>query len=219
MDGAVIYISPDNSMTVMFTISKRTKKVENVSIIYGNRKPFTNKELQTYLDTKYYVYKAETTASFFAYTNKAAYGASNVKITFDNAARLEFSYINHDLFEDFSIALGKTMDDVTYMYGEELTLIDSNEAMIEYEVGDEILGYAGVTLVDGVVFNFYNGAANQVEVKLASIVKTADVTAFLGKKYVKDSEQSSDKRIIFYDSATNMKVQYIVDENKVRYSN
>lgn len=219
MDGAVIYISPDNSMTVMFTISKRTKKVENVSIIYGNRKPFTNKELQTYLDTKYYVYKAETTASFFAYTNKAVYGASNVKITFDNAARLEFSYINHDLFEDFSIALGKTMDDVTYMYGEELTLIDSNEAMIEYEVGDEILGYAGVTLVDGVVFNFYNGAANQVEVKLASIVKTADVTAFLGKKYVKDSEQSSDKRIIFYDSATNMKVQYIVDENKVRYSN
>ena len=130
-----------------------------------------------------------------------------------------FSYINHDLFEDFSIALGKTMDEVKYMYGVELTYIDGNESMIEYEIGDEILGYAGVTLMDGVTFYFSNGAANQVDVKLASTVKAADVTAFLGKKYVKDPDQTSDKRKIFYDNATGMMVQYVVDENKVRYSN
>ena len=212
----ILYTQADKFVT--FNISKRTKKVEKVTVLYSN-KPFSNAQLVSYLNTKYYVYKPETTASYFAYTDAASFDVSNVKVTFDNSATLTFSYINHDLFEDFSIALGKTMDEVKYMYGEELTLIDSNDAIIEYEVGDEILGYVGVSLLDGVVFTFYNGTANQVEVKLASSVKITDVTAFLGSKYVKDSEQSSDKRVIFYDSVTNMKVQYIVDENKVRYSN
>lgn len=219
MDGAVVYISPDNGMTVMFTISKRTKKVVKVAVIYGSKKPFVNKELQTYLETKYYVYPAETTSFFLAYTDKATYDASDVLITFDNGANLVFYYINHDLFEDFSIALGKTMEEVEYMYGEELSLIDNNDSMIEYEISDELLGYAGVTLIDGVTFYFSNGAANQIDVKLSSTIKVADVTAFLSLKYVLNAEQSSDKRIIFYDIVTNMKVQFIVDENKVRYSN
>ena len=173
-------------MTVMFTISKRTKKVENVSIIYGNRKPFTNKELQTYLDTKYYVYKAETTASFFAYTNKAAYGASNVKITFDNAASLVFSYINHDLFENFSIALGKTVEEVMYMYGEELTPDNnlSSPTNIAYTIGNEILGYAGVELMNDVNFSFDKGVVSMVELGLADAAKYADVFEFLSQEYV-----------------------------------
>lgn len=212
----ILYTESDKFLT--FNISKRTKLVEKIAVMYSN-KPFSNSELISYLNTKYYTYKNETSASFFAYTDKATFDASDVKVTFDNGANLVFSYINHDLFEDFSIALGKTMDEVKYMYGVELTYIDGNESMIEYEIGDEILGYAGVTLMDGVTFYFSNGTANQVDVKLTSTVKAADVTAFLGKKYVKDPDQTSDKRKIFYDNATGMKVQYVVDENKVRYSN
>lgn len=212
----VLYTQTDKFIT--FNISKRTKKVEKVTVLYSN-KPFSNNDLVKYLNTKYYAYKAETTASFFAYTDAVSYDVSNVKVTFDNAATLTYSYINHDLFEDFSIALGKSMDTVKYMYGEELTIIDGNEAMLEYEIDNEVLGYVGVTLMDGVTFYFSNGVANQVDLKLASSVKAVDVNDFLGKKYVLDSEQSSDKRKIFRDDATGMKVQYIVDENRVRYSN
>ena len=208
----------ENDKFITYNISKRTKKVEKITIHYSY-KPFSNNDLITYLKSKYYTYKPETTPSFFAYTNAVSYEASYVKVTFDNATTLTYTYINHDLFEDFSIALGMTMDTVKYMYGEELTIIDGNDAMLEYEIGDEVLGYAGVKSMDGVTFYFSNGIVNQVNVKLVSSVKTADVNAFLSEKYIYDPDQSNNKRKIYHDYTKGMKIQYIVEENRVRYSN
>lgn len=219
MDGAVIYISPDNSMTVMFTISKRTKKVEKVTILYSN-KPFSNNDLVKYLNTKYYAYMPDTTPTFFAYTDKESYETSGVKITFDSATSLVFSYINHDLFENFSIALGKTREEVVYMYGEELTPDNnlSSPTNIAYTIGNEILGYAGVELMNDVNFSFDKGVVSMVELGLADAAKYADVFEFLSQEYVYSSEVSSDIQKVFYDERNTIKVVYITNKNEVRYT-
>lgn len=213
----VLYSASDKTM--MFMLSKRTKVVEEIRVIYS-KKPFSNNELVSYLNTKYYTYKNETSASFFAYTDKAAYDASNVKITFDNAANLVFSYINHDLFEDFSIALGKTMDDVKYMYGEELVCDEnlSTNSRLVYIIGDEVLGYTGVTLMNDVTFSFDNGVVNSIDLSLVDGVKVADVNAFLSGKYVYDAGISSDNQKIYYDYESKIKVVYLTNKRVVGYT-
>lgn len=213
----VLYSASDKTM--MFMLSKRTKAVEEIRVIYS-KKPFSNNDLVSYLNTKYYTYKNETSASFFAYTNKAAYDASNVKITFDNVAYLVFSYINHDLFEDFSIALGKTMDDVKYMYGEELVCDEnlSTNSRLVYIIGDEVLGYTGVTLMNDVTFSFDNGVVNSIDLSLVDGVKVADVNAFLSEKYVYDAGISSDNQKIYYDYESKIKVVYLTNKGVVGYT-
>ena len=213
----VLYIASDKTM--MFMLSKRTKAVEEIRVIYS-KKPFSNNELVSYLNTKYYTYKNETSASFFAYTDKATYDASNVKITFDNVTYLVFSYINHDLFEDFSIALGKTMDDVKYMYGEELVCDEnlSTNSRLVYIIDDEVLGYTGVTLMNDVTFSFDNGVVNSIDLSLVDGVKVADVNAFLSEKYVYDAGISSDNQKIYYDYESKKKVVYLTNKGVVGYT-
>lgn len=216
-DEVILYIQADKFVT--FNISKRTKKVEKVTVLYSN-KPFSNDELVSYLNTKYYAYKAETTASYFAYTDAATYATSNVKVTFDYAANLTFSYINHDLFEDFSIALGKTKDEVKYMYGEELTYdenLSSNSSLV-YNIGDEILGYAGVALMTDVTFTFDAGVVSMVDLSLSDVAKTADVNNFLSSKYIYSPDNSNENQKSYYDSANNMKVVYVLNKNLIKYT-
>lgn len=209
----------DDKLFITFNISKRTKKVEKVTILYSN-KPFSNNDLVKYLNTKYYAYKPETTTTFFAYTDKESYETSGVKITFDSAANLVFSYINHDLFENFSIALGKTREEVVYMYGEELTPDNnlSSPTNIAYTIGNEILGYAGVELMNDVNFSFDKGVVSMVELGLADAAKYDDVFEFLSQEYVYSSEVSSDIQKVFYDERNTIKVVYITNKNEVRYT-
>lgn len=213
----VLYTADDKFLT--FNISKRTKLVEKIAVMYSN-KPFSNSELVSYLNTKYYTYKNETSASFFAYTDKATYDASDVKVTFDNGANLVFSYINHDLFEDFSIALGKTMDEVKYMYGVELICDEnlSTNSRLVYIIGDEILGYTGVTLMNDVTFSFDSGVVNSIDLSLVDGVKVADVNAFLSEKYVYDAGISSDNQKIYYDYDRKVKVVYLANKGVVGYT-
>ncbi|MBE6291134.1 MAG: hypothetical protein E7091_01775 [Bacteroidales bacterium] len=213
----ILYTQADKFIT--FNISKRTKKVEKVAILYSN-KPFSNNDLVKYLNTKYYAYMPETTATFFAYTDKESYETSGVKITFDSTTNLVFSYINHDLFENFSIALGKTMEEVVYMYGEELTPDNnlSSPTNIAYTIGNEILGYAGVELMNDVNFSFDKGVVSMVELGLADAAKYDDVFEFLSKEYVYSSEVSSDIQKVFYDERNTIKVVYITNKNEVRYT-
>jgi len=213
----ILYTQADKFIT--FNISKRTKKVEKVAILYSN-KPFSNNDLVKYLNTKYYAYMPETTATIFAYTDKESYETSGVKITFDSTTNLVFSYINHDLFENFSIALGKTMEEVVYMYGEELTPDNnlSSPTNIAYTIGNEILGYAGVELMNDVNFSFDKGVVSMVELGLADAAKYDDVFEFLSKEYVYSSEVSSDIQKVFYDERNTIKVVYITNKNEVRYT-
>lgn len=213
----VLYTADDKFLT--FNISKRTKLVEKIAVMYSN-KPFSNSELVSYLNTKYYTYKNETSASFFAYTDKATYDASDVKVTFDNGANLVFSYINHDLFEDFSIALGKTMDEVKYMYGVELICDEnlSTNSRLVYIIGDEILGYTGVKLMNDVTFSFDSSVVNSIDLSLVDGVKVADVNAFLSEKYVYDAGISSDNQKIYYDYDRKVKVVYLANKGVVGYT-
>jgi hypothetical protein len=155
------------------------------------------------------------------YTDKATYDKSVAKITWNNVDELEYTSIDHDLFEDFSIALGKSREEIEEMYGnDQLELLQDRGNKIEYLIGDEILGYTGVELMDEVAFTFNNeNRVNLVELKLYKTVKSAEVYTFLTNKYLLNSEKTTEKRIYFYDAAGLMEVTYIVADNTIEYSN
>lgn len=213
----MVWYQADDKMT-RYSISKRTKLVDmvHVSILH---KDYSNAALIEYLTNKYYAYKAETVGNTYAFTNRATYDASNVKITFDGTSNLTYTYINHDLFEDFSIALGKTRDEVEYMYGGELESIIDLPSVIEYAIGDEILGYAGPDVMEEVKFSFDNNITFMVELRLSSHLKTESITSFFKSRYSYSTDNTGDRHAYFYDKNKNLVIDYIAEDNLVRYYN
>ena len=199
---------------INFKINKRSKLVDAIYITYL-KKNFTNKELATYLQNKYYAYKPETATNYFVFTDKPTYEESTVKVSFDNSINLSYQYINHDLFEDFSIALNKQREEIVYMYGDELTKIIDLTSIIEFEVDDEILGYPGAAIMDEVKFTFDNNITVMVDLHLAPEVKDEEVTDFLSTKYTK--KRTSGKHVYFLKESANVTIDYNTEDNVVRY--
>lgn len=214
------YDDQANRYEVKLKVSKRTNLVNRV-VVEIERKPFSNTALVEYLDTKYYAVKEETSSNLRTYRDKDTYDKSSAKITWNNRDELEYTYIDHDMFEDFSLALGKSREEIDYMYGnDQLELLSDRGNKIEYLIGNEILGYTGVTLMDEVAFTFNNdNCVFLVELKLNKAANIVDVCAFLSKKYLLNSEKTNKKRFYFYDAAGLMEVVYIVDDNTIEYCN
>ena len=219
-DLGYTYEDPSTRFEVKLKVSKRTSLVNKV-VVEFEKKPFANKALVEYLDTKYYAVKEETTSTLCTYRDKNTYDKSSAKITWNNSDELEYTYIDHDMFEDFSIALGKTREEIEDMYGnDQLELLQDRGNKIEYLIGNEILGYTGVALMDEVAFTFNNdNRVFLVELKLNKATKKVDVCAFLSKKYLLNSEKTNEKRYYFYDAAGLMEVTYIVEDNTIEYCN
>lgn len=213
-DETVFYTTDEKMIT--YNINKRTRVVDAIYIIY-NKKGFSNAALVDYLTNKYYAYKAETAGTFYTFTNGSTYETSNVKITFDGTKHLTYTYINHDLFEDFSIALGKTRDDVVYMYGDDLKCLVDRPSFVEYTIGDEVQGYPGVDIMEEVKFSFDNGFTAQVELRLHNQLRTETVTAFLKSRYSQREGNAGDRHLYYYDSTRKLVVDYIPDDCEIRY--
>lgn len=209
-----VFYSTEEKMTT-YNINKRTRVVDAIYIIY-NKKGFSNAALVDYLSNKYYVYKPETMGTFYAFTNGATYEASDVKITFDGTKHLTYTYVSHDLFEDFSIALGKTRDEVVYMYGDDLKCLTDRPSFVEYAIGDEVQGYPGVDIMEEVKFSFDNGYTTQVELRLQNNLKPETVTAFLKSRY-SYRESDGGHHQYYYDSARKLVVDYIPEDCEIRY--
>ena len=199
---------------INFKINKRSKLVDAIYITYL-KKNFTSKELATYLQNKYYTYKPETATNYFVFTDKPTYEESTVKVSFDNSINLSYQYINHDLFEDFSIALNKQRDDIIYMYGDELSKTIDLTSIIEYEIDDEILGYPGAAIMDEVKFTFDNNITVMIDLHLATEVKDEEVIDFLKTKYTK--KKTSGKHVYFLKESANITIDYNTEDNVVRY--
>lgn len=210
----IVHYMTDEKMTT-FKINKRTKLTDAIYIIYS-KKNFSNSALIDYLNNKYYIYKAETNGHMYAYTNKSSYESSQVKITFDGSTNLTYLGLNHDLFEDFSIALDQTREQVVYMYGEELTPMIEQPSYIEYAIGDEIQGYAGPDVMDEVSFFFDNDKTFLVELSLSSHLKQESVIEFLKSKYTYSNGNGNHQ--YFYDRNKKLKVDYNAEDHKIRYN-
>lgn len=206
-----VFYSEDEKM-MTYNINKRTKKVDAIYIIY-NKKGFSNRELVDYLSNKYYTYKAETVGTYYAFTNASTYDASNVKITFDGSKQLIYTFINHDLFEDFSIALGKTRDEVVYMYGDDLECLTNQVAFVKYAIGDEVQGFPGADIMEEVKISFYDGLATLVELRLHNQLNPETVTSFLKSRY---SYTGTNPRY-YYDRGRKLTVEYIPDIFQISY--
>ena len=210
-----VYYRTDEKMTT-YNISKRTKKVDAIYIIYS-KKGFSNAALIDYLSNKYYAYKSETAGTFYAFTNASTYEMSNVKITYDGSKHLTYTYINHDLFEDFSIALGKSRGEVAYMYGDDLDLLIDQTSFIEYAIGDENQGYPGAEIMEEVRFSFDAGVTKMVELRLHNQLKQESVSTFLKSRYIYSAEKSSNRHQYYYDEVRKIVIDYIPEDYEIRY--
>ena len=210
-----VYYQTDDKMTT-YNISKRTKKVDAIYIIYS-KKGFSNAALIDYLSYKYYAYKDETVGSFYTFTNAPAYDVSDVKIAYDGAKHLTYTYINHDLFEDFSIALGKSRDEVTYMYGDDLELLIEQTSFVEYAIGDETLGYPGADIMEEVKFSFDAGVTKMVELRLHNQLTYDSIADFLKSRYSYSADQSSNRHQFYHDEVRKIIIDYVPEDYNIRY--
>ena len=214
-EEAVIY-NTDEKMTT-YRINKRTKVVDAINIVYS-KKGFSNTALVDYLSNKYYVYKAETGGTFYAFINASTYDTSNVKIIFNGTTnQLTYTYINHDLFEDFSIALGKTRNEVVYMYGDDLECITNKVDFVKYAIGDEVQGYPGTDIMEEVTFRFYDGMTTSVELRLHNQLNPETVTSFLKSRYSYSHDNSTNRHQYYYDRARKLVIDYIPEDCEICY--
>ena len=153
--------------------------------------------------------------TYYAFTNAPTYETSNVKITYDGSKHLTYTYVSHDLFEDFSIALGKSRSEVAYMYGDDLEVLLDQSSFIEYAIGDEIQGYPGADIMEEVKFSFDASIAKMVELRLHNQLKQESVTAFLKSRY--SHENSVGRHQYYYDKERDMVVDYVPEDCKIRY--
>lgn len=210
------YVDSITAMKVKFDYNRRTRLVERVEVTYGSLKGFTNSTLVDYLETKYYLYEHKDE---WVFINKNEYAKASVKVEWDNVNELTFTYINHDLFEDFSVGLGKSRDEISKMYGEELILQDSNnDAEYVYKVGDEApVGYAGIDKINSVAFLFNGEKVVSVTVKLKTTLPIAEVLSFFDSKYGEAIEDYEDN-IRYYDSANGILIDYNSAYYEVKYN-
>lgn len=206
----------DNEKMMIYDINKRTRLVDAIHITYNNKKGFSNADLVDYLSNKYYTYTGE--AGFrHAFTNAATYETSNVMITFDGTKHLAYTYINHDLFEDFSVALGKSRDEVVYMYGDDLECLAEQASFVKYSIDDEVQGYPGADIMEEVKFSFYNGTTTLVELRLHNQLKQEAVTSFLKSRYSYNSDNSNSRHQFYYDKARKLVIDYIPEDCEICY--
>ena len=203
----IVYNGEDKNLE--FSINRRTGLVVKVTLAFKHL-AFTKTSLTNYLGAKYYKDASAKTPPYI-YTDKQDFSRSNVKIVWDNESKVEFTYINHDLFEDFSVALGKNRQEVKEMFYIDCERYEDLNSFIEFEIADDMLGYAGLEYVDQVSLMFDGETVNVVDVSLTSLLDQKKVNEFLSKKYKQSSENT------YTDELGKISIEYISSGNKVRY--
>lgn len=212
-DYNLVYrFSDDAEYEITFYVSRRTKVVERIKLEYTSTPPYIT-QVKGYLETKYYTY-SDKSGSYFI--DQAAYADSDVKIEWDNYSEMMFTYINHDLFEDFSIAVGQPLTEVKSMYAE-LEVFKENDYSIEYKIGEIQIGFTGVDKMDRVLFNHNGEIVTQTTLKLKKSVKSQDVKNHLAKKYGSVVNEDEYGTIYYYDEAKKINVEYYPSSNEVLY--
>lgn len=203
----------DEAKSVQFDFSMRTKQATGVVVKYGNYKGFSRDELVEYLKTKYYLHKEYSDKKVFI--NHADYDQATVTITWDNEKELEFQVINRDLFEDFSIAIGKSRDEIEHVYGEDLKFDRENTAEIRYIIKEDLLGYAGVDKMSSVKFTFGDSVVVAVLVKLKNLTEQ-EIADYLVMKYG-NPINSDDEAKYHYDPDIDIEIAHWIHDNEVEY--
>ena len=203
----------DAGKSVQFNFNIRTRLANGIDVKYGNYKGFSRLELVEYLNTKYYLYQKESDEQIFI--NHANYNTSTVTITWDHIRELEYRAINRDLFEDFSIALGKSRSEIEHLYGEDLTLKRETTAELEYEIDEDLLEFAGVDKMKTVKFTFGNDIAVSIRLRLKNLTSD-EITNYLKSRYGA-ATSSDDEAVYYYNPATGIEVAYRGTYDEIEY--
>lgn len=196
---------------VTFYVSKRTKVVERIKVEYTTNTSYLN-QIEEYLKAKYYEDKS---GSF--YTDKNSKDTPTVKIEWDNYSELMYTYMNPDLFEDFSIAINQSVLEVKNMYAE-LEVFKETDYSIEYKIGTIQIGFTGVDKMDRVLFYHNGDFVTSAVLKLKKSVKQSDVEDFLGKKYGAVVNEDEYGILYYYDAGRSINIEYDSDSNSVTYN-
>lgn len=199
----------DAEYETTYYVSRRTKVVERIKVEYTRNPKYINK-IAGYLSTKYYQYE-----DYFV--DKAPYAEAGVKIEWDGLSELMYTYINHDLFEDFSIAINQPVDAVRDMYAE-LEIFKETNYSIEYKIGEIQIGFTGVDKMDRVQFYHNGDNVTSVLLKLKKEVKQSDVESFLAKKYGAAVNEDEYGTLYYFDAVHNINVEYDSTTNTVSYN-
>ena len=203
----------DDAKSVQFDFNMRTGQASGVVVKYGNYKGFSRNELVEYLKTKYYLYKELTDEKIFI--NAENYDRATVTITWDNEKELEYQLINRDLFEDFSIAIGKSRNEIERVYGEDLKLDRENRGELRYIIKEDLLGYAGVDKMESVKFTFGDSIVVAVLVKLKNLSEQ-EIDTYLVERY--GGPIGSDKGAkYYYDPIIDIEIAHWVANKEVEY--
>lgn len=203
----------DEAKSVQFNFNIRTGKANGVDVKYGNYKGFSRNELVEYLNTKYYLHKKDSDRQ--VYINNVNYDKSTATITWDNIRELEYRAINRDLFEDFSIAIGKSRSEIEHLYGEDLALKRETSAELEYEIDEDLLEYAGVDKMKTVKFTFGNNVVVSVRVRLKNLTKD-EITNYLETRYG-TSIGNDDEAVYYFDQTTGIEIAYRGTYDEIEY--
>lgn len=210
----IVYNTEDKNLE--FSINRRTGLVVQVTLIYKQfSKDFTKANLTKYLENKYYK-DASVKTPPYVYTDMPTFDKSNAKITWDNNQKVEFTYINHDMFEDFSVALGKSKEEIEEMYYVDCEQFVDFGSFIECKIGKDMLGYVGLNLIGKISFFFDGDYVNVIDVSLVSPNATK-INAFLAKKYIYSSEDSEEDSKMYYDTEGKISIEYLISDKKIRY--
>ena len=117
--------------------------------------------------------------------------------------------IEHDLFEDFSYGLGKTIEEIKYMY-EDRTLFHEDATYLAYMVTD---GY-----VDFVQFIFESyKTVQRVVLAINKLADQEEILEFLNTKYIRLLEHSTNEDLYFTDAKNLMTIVYWPLEHMIVY--
>lgn len=203
----------DEAKSVQFNVNIRTRLTNGIDVKYGNYKGFSRNELVEYLNTKYHLYRKESDRQIFI--NHANYDKATTTITWDNIRELEYRAINRDLFEDFSIALGKSKSEIEHLYGEDLILKRETSAELEYEIDEDLLEYAGVDKMKTVKFTFGNDVAVSIRLRLKNLTED-EIINYLETRYGA-STSCDDEAVYYYNQTTGIEVAYRSTYDEIEY--
>ncbi len=197
-----------NESTIMLTyFSRVTGLADCVCCAISH---LTLEEKKEYLANKYYTYPQGCDNEQIAYVNAESFEEATVGIIlYTETEYIYYVAIEHDLFEDFSYGLGKTAEEIKYMY-EDRTLFHEDETCLAYMVTD---GY-----IDFVQFRFESYKTVQyVALMVNNLADQEEILEFLNTKYISLPEYSTDEDLYFTDAKNLMTIVYWPLEHMIVY--
>lgn len=213
-DSSIIYYknySPSIEM-VAASLDSWTGLVKGVSVKYLSN--VNVDQVTSILNATFIPFMEPTTDTFKAYMDTSERADASIGVTWD-IPTLTLTYVNlaTDLFQNYSVLLGMTRDEVVSKMGKNADT--SNEQMQAFYFFDK----KGIALVGVYYTDFvqnYN-TARSVVTMFDDTLTQEEITKYLKRKYPYYPEYSSNEELVFVPEGHSMEIYYQPKEKMLMY--